>query len=263
MATITASLVGTILPKNVLVTVASLAAGDTVTVYRVYSGARQGTVRGAVGVVPGSALVVADVQAPFGIATTYDVEITATSGTLTTLTSAGVTVTDPGRHHLSDPYTGDGVFVDLVAPVGSRSRAGQGSFVRPARRARGISLYDVRAAPAGSMTVFTRTAAESDSLDVFLASGAPIVSRKRNAANHWPASEVIAVGATTDAAVGRGPEARWTLEFNVVGDPDPSLPASLWTLQDIRNSYPAGTLQDIRNSYPAGTLLTLAQVDWP
>lgn len=261
-AAIDADLFGATAPEPVSVAVTGLATTDRVAVYREVAGERRALVRGATGLAtPSGALVVLDVEAPFGRAVVYVAEVTPTSGAVYSVTAAPVVVTDPGRHVFSDPFTGRGVFADVVATTDERSTPLRASVLYPAGRARPVALVDARQDDTGELVVHTRNAVETAALRALLDDGMPVVSREAPGRD-LPGSEVLLLTDVNRSRRTTAGDRLWTLTFVVVDSPDLQTVVVLTDLGDLATYYTGETLQDLATDYPApATLLDLARAD--
>jgi hypothetical protein len=261
---IAVELFGTKTPPPVLVTVTGLLPGDVVNVTRECSGEPTEPVRGAVDRtgISGDALVTIDPQPQLGRLLVYVANVEHDDGTSEQV-STSITVPDPGRHVLSDPFGAAAVLVDVVATPDERKQALRASVLRPAGRRRPVVIADVRQDDEGELTVYTRDRVETAQLVALLAAGTPVVSRRTTAATaDLPGTETLIVTDATRARRSLAGDRVWQLPFAVVDLPDPALAVSLVSLGDIADYYgPTGTLAELATDYP-GTLLDVARSDF-
>lgn len=258
MPTIDATLFGSTTPPLVQVTVNGLTGLTDVTVWAEPPASPRRVVRGGAQQDPTSdALVLYDTAPELGVPIIYVVEYTSGS-TRSQLSAAAVTVPDPGRHVLSDPYTGRAVLVDLVLTDDEQDETVRGTVLYPQGVRRGVALVDVRSAPSGQLVAYTASPAEV--LDL-LSSGLPIVSRHPADGCDVAPNDVIYVQTLTHRRRSRAGDRFITLAYESVVQPDPRLSVSPVTLADIDAWYaPSGTLADLDADY--ATLLDIARADW-
>jgi hypothetical protein len=206
-------------------------------------------------------VVVQDVEPPVGRPLVYVAEVTAADGTTRQVSAGTLTVPDPGRHVLSDPATGSGVLVDVVADEDTRTTELRASTLHPAGRARPVVLVDTRSSDVGVLTAYTRDAAETTALLALLAAGAPVTSRPTVATPDLPPVETLALTGVTRARRTRAGDRVWALPFVVVDPPDPTLPVTLVDLSDVAAYYTGATLATLAVDFP-GTLLDVARFDF-
>lgn len=256
-------LYGSLNPPAVVVTVSDLvdAAVDILNVYREAPNTERKLVRGGYLYEPVSdALVIVDLEAEVGRPLIYVVEYWSGGQDLPFEESAdAITVPDPGRHILSDSFTGVPVLVDLIATNDEREQTVPASVLRPIGRRRPIALYDVRGDDTGELVVYTRDLSEGRALLELLESGAPIVSRHPFDGCDVPGSEVLFFPTAVRARRSKAGDRTWTMPFVVVDTPDPRLAVSLVTLADLDTFYDGETLADIALDFP--TLVDIAQSD--
>jgi len=209
----------------------------------------------------GGTVIVQDVEPPVGRPLVYVAEITAGDGTTRQVSAGPLTVPDPGRHVLSDPATGSGVLVDVVADEDTRTTDLRASTLHPAGRARPVVLVDTRSADVGTLSAYTRDAAETAALLALLGSGAPVTSRPTVATPDLPPVETLALTGVTRARRTRAGDRVWALPFVVVDPPDPTLAVTLVDLDDVAAYYTGATLATLAVDFP-GTLLDVARFDF-
>jgi hypothetical protein len=262
---ITSQLYGGQTPPAVLVTVTGLSAADLVNVTREPPGSAPRQVRGGLNVVPppGGTLLLVDVEAELGRPLVYVASYLPTGlGVPVEVSAAPLTVPEPAdRHHvLSDPFTGEPLLVDVTYDDDARTQVSRSSLLQAQGQAFPVAITDVRTADSGSLSIYTRDRAETLQLVDLLADGRPVVSRHVNDGCDIPAMEILAVGDATRSRRTRDGDRRWSLPFQVIDTPDPTLVLSLVTLQDLADVYVGQTLNTIATDFP-GTLLDLAQDD--
>jgi hypothetical protein len=261
---ITATLYGSQTPQAVLVTVTGLSAADNVNVWREPPSSARRIVRGGLDLDdPPDTLLLVDVEPELGRPLIYVADYLPTGGSARVEVSAApVTVPDldGGRHHvLSDPYSGDAVIVDVLYDDDERVQAGRLSIMQAQGSAYPIAVTDVRTVDTGNLSAFTRDRAETLQLVDLLSDGRPIVSRHSNDGCDIPAGEVLVILDASRSRRTRQGDRRWSLPFQVVDTPDPTLVLTLTTLADLAAVYTGLTLADLASDY--ATLLQLAQDD--
>lgn len=256
---VSAVLYGSQTPPMVAVSVTGLTTEILVDVWREPPGEEPAAVRGGIARVPtGDAFVVLDTEAELGRPLVYVAQTVKPGGAITQTSSAPITVPDPGRHVLSDSYTGAAVLVDLIATPDSRGNAAAGSLLHPAGREFPVAIHDIRTSDEGELVVHTRSRMETLALKALMASGAPIVSRHPFDGCDVIGREVLYVPRTArDRRTTTGARV-WTMPFTAVATPDPTLATPLPTLMDL-STYVPTTLLDISTSW--ATLLGISRSD--
>ena len=260
MVAIAASLFGSTDPQLVQVVVSGLTGTTDVNVWAEPPAAPRRVVRGGLDVDPtADALVLIDPMPELGRPVVYVVEWTD-AGQRYQLSASPVTVPDPGRHVLSDPYTGDAVLCDVVLDPDERTQGWIGSVLYPVGSSLGVALADGRTADAGALTVYA-PAGDVPGLVELLATGRPVVSRHPNDGCDIAALEVLAVGDATRRRRSRAGDRLIELPYQLVAQPDPALVLSVVTLADLDAYYaPSGTLADLYAD--TTSLLDVATTDW-
>jgi hypothetical protein len=261
---ITATLYGGQTPQAVLVTVTGLSAADSVNVWREPPSSARRIVRGGLDLDdPPDTLLLVDVEPELGRPLVYVAEYWPTGVAVPVEVSAApVTVPDlpGGRHHvLSDPYSGDAVLVDVLYDDDERVQPARVSILQAQGQAYPVAITDVRTVDNGNLSAFTRDRTETLQLVELLADGRPIVSRHSNDGCDIPAGEVLVILDAGRSRRTRDGDRRWSLPFQVIDTPDPTLQLTLTTLQDLADLYTGLTLTDLAGDY--ATLLQLAQDD--
>lgn len=258
--TINAATFGTSTPPLVQVVVQGLTGTDSVSVWAEPANSPRRIVRGGYDLDPTSdALVLLDPVAELDRPLIYVVEWTS-AGVRSQLSAAPVTVPSPGRHVLSDPFTGLSVLVDVVADNDERVGAARGTVLYPSGSPFGVSLSDVRAGDAGELRVYADPAAVPELVDL-LASGRPIASRHPGDGCDIPPLEILRVGDAKRLRRSRAGDRVFALPFLVVTQPDPRQALSVVTLADLAAWYePTGTLATLAAEH--ATLLSVALDDW-
>lgn len=251
------SLIGVPPVQSVQVVVTGIVAGDVVTVWREWDGHVE-LVRGGYSVTATStAMILADIAAPFGVTVTHRVQVGADEAT----DAIVVPEVDQSADVFSDPLSGVYALVDLLTGPQERSQAFVGSLLRPAGRSRAVSVYDVRAADAGSWELHTDIGAPTDEFLALLASGGPLVHRPGSAGRlNFPGTEFVQLLDVSRSLI--GDEQVWAVSYEVVDEPDPDVPVALSTLADLADAYDTLTLDDLATDFVAGTLLDVATTDW-
>lgn len=247
-------------PELVQVVVTGLTGATNVSVWAEPPSSPPRIIRGGLDVDPaGDTLVLVDPIPELGRPVVYVVEWTA-AGVRSQLSSAAVTVPDPGRHVLSDPFTGESVLVDVVLTDDERTNALSGSTLYPTGSELGVAITDGRRADAGVLQLIVpRT--DVPALLALLDDSSVIASRHPNHACDIAALEVLAVKDVSRSRYNRAGDRLVLLPFDVVAQPDPSTPYVAFTLADIAAYYgTTGTLGDIADDLP--TLLAIATKDW-
>lgn len=258
---ITAELFGSSTPQLVQVIVTGLTGATSVSVWAEPPAAPRRIVRGGLDVDPTSdALVLVDPMPELGRPLIYVVEWTA-GGVRSQLSSSAVTVPDPGRHVLSDPFTGDAVLVDVILDDDERTNAWQGSTLWPVGSTKGVAIIDGRTADSGALTIYAPNRADTAELVELLSTGRPVVSRHPNDGCDIDALEVLGVGDVTRRRRSRSGDRLLVLPFSLVEQPDPTLVLVAVTLADLDAYYaPSGTLADL--DADTTTLLDIATREW-
>lgn len=255
MPAITAQLYGDLM---VVVTLTGFDPAHRVDVFREPPSSPREVVRGGVELYPGAGpYLLVDPAPELGRPLIYVAQRTTGGGSVALYSSAPVTVPDPGRHVLSDPYTGDAVLVDLIATPDDRTQSTPHTMLKPKGRKLPIALYDVRGGDEGEIVVYTRSAAETADLVELLDDGGPIVSRHPFDGCDVPGSEVLFLPAATRSRRSRSGDRLWPMPFVEVALPDPTLAKASTTLADLA-AYVPTTLADIATQWP-GTLLDIAR----
>ena len=258
MVAITAELYGAQTPQLVQVTITGLTGADVVRVWAEPPAAPRRLIRGGIDVVPsGDVLILLDSMPELGRPIVYVVE-TVVGDTVTQTSAFPVTVPDPGRHVLSDPFTGESVLVDVIAGPDERTNVAVGSVLYPRGSSLGVALTGPARADSGALSVYSE--APSSVLGLVL-TGRPIVSRHPNDGCDQPAVEILAVGDVSRVRRDRAGRRVFTLPYVLVSQPDPTLALYLSTLGMIAETYPTpNTLADLAGDYL--TLLDIAVHDW-
>lgn len=258
---ITASLFGSSTPQLVQIVVTGLTGATAVNVWAEPPAAPARIVRGGLDVDPTSdALVLTDPMPELGRPIIYVVEWTA-GGVRQQLSASPVTVPDPGRHVLSDPFTGEAVLVDVVLDDDERTNAWKGSTLWPVGSTKGVAIVDGRTADSGSLTVYAPNRADTAELVELLATGTPVVSRHPNDGCDIDALEVLSVGDVTRRRRSRMGDRVLVLPYSLAEQPDPTLVLAVVTLADLAAYYePSGTLADL--DADTTTLLDIATREW-
>lgn len=261
---ITAALYGSQTPQAVLITVTGLAAADSVNVWREPPSSARRVVRGGLDLdAPPGTLLLVDVEPELGRPLVYVAEYVPTGLTVPVEVSAApVTVPDlPGdRHHvLSDPYSGDSVLVDVLYDDDERVQPARVAIMQAQGAAYPVAITDVRTVDNGNLSAFTRDRTETLELVALLANGRPVVSRHSNDGCDIPAGEVLVILDAGRSRRTRQGDRRWSLPFQVIDTPDPTLVLTLTTLSDLAAVYTGLTLTNLASDF--ATLLLLAQDD--
>lgn len=257
---IAAQLAGSDVPPVVQVVVTGLTGATQVSVWAEAPNSPRRVVRGGLEQNPSSdALVLVDTMPELGQPIIYVVEYLA-AGVRQQLSASPVTVPDPGRHVLSDPFTGAAVLVDVLADEDERANAQRGSVLYPIGASQGVAVIDGREADAGTLTVYA-DAVTSKQLQSLLAPGVPIASRHPAHGCDLPAVEILNVSEAARRRRSRAGDRIHSLAFRVVSQPDPREPVALATLGELNDYYaPAGTLADLAAEF--STLLDIALSEW-
>lgn len=257
---IAAALYGSGTPQLVQIAVTGLTGATSVSVWAEPPASPRRLVRGGLDVDPTSdALVLVDPIPELGRPIIYVVEYTS-GGSRFQLSSSSVTVPDPGRHVLSDPYSGESVLVDVIADPDERTNDQRGSVLYPVGSSLGVAIVDGRDADVGTLTVYADAAA-SVALVSLLANGTPIASRHPNDGCDQAALEILNVGAAARRRRTRAGDRFHVLPYRLVAQPDPRQLLATVTLADLAAWYePAGTLADVAADY--ATLLAVALESW-
>jgi hypothetical protein len=257
---ITASLYGSTTPQLVQLAVTGLTGTEAVSVWAEPPSSPRRIVRGGYDVDPTSdALVLVDPMPELGRPIVYVVEWTA-AGVRSQLSSTAVTVPDPGRHVISDPFTGEAVLVDVIADADERTNEQLGSVLYPVGSPVGVAIIDGRTADAGELNVYADPGAVVELVEL-LATGQPVVSRHPNDGCDIPALEVLNVATVSRRRRSRAGDRIVQLPFRVVAQPDPRLTVPSVTLAELDAFYaPAGTLADLNADHT--TLLSVALDEW-
>lgn len=260
MVTIDATLYGSTTPQLVQVAVTGLTGLSNVNVWAEPPSTVRRIVRGGLDVDPASdALVLIDSMPELGRPIVYVVEWTD-AGVRYQLSTAAVTVPDPGRHVLSDPFTGDAVLVDVLLDPDERSNPWRGSVLHPVGATYGVAIGDGRDADTGVLSIYA-PAADVAAVVELLSTGRPVVSRHPADGCDLPALEVLAVGDVSRRRRSRAGDRLIDLPYQLVAQPDPTLVLSVQTLQDIDDYYSGtGTLADLYAD--TATLLDIATFEW-
>lgn len=254
MAAIAAQLYGDTTPPMVVLSITGLVAGDVVDVWREPPNEPAGVVRGSGFTATSATAVLLDTAPELGRPLVYVVQVTAAGG-VSQASAAPIVVPDPGRHVLSDPYTGASVLVDLIATPDDRTGDVPHSLLQVKGRAEPVPLYDVRGSDSGEVVFYARSRAEVLEVVDLLAEGGPLVSRHPYDGCDVAGSEVLFLPAVTRRRRSRAGDRTFTLPFHVVANPDPTRPAPLANLGALADYVP-GTLADIADEW--ATLLDLA-----
>lgn len=258
---ISASLFGSSSPQLVQVVVTGLTGATQVSVWAEPPSAPARIVRGGLDVDPTSdALVLTDPMPELGRPIIYVVEWTA-GGVRSQLSAAPVTVADPGRHVLSDPFTGEAVLVEVVLDDDERTQALRGSTLWPVGSRVGVAIIDGRTADAGTLTAYASSRVDAAALVELLSTGRPLVSRHPNDGCDIAALEVLSIGDATRRRRSRSGDRVFELPYQLAAQPDPTLLLSVVDLGDIAAYYePTGTLADL--DADTTTLLDIATREW-
>lgn len=258
MVAITAELYGSSTPQLVQIVVTGLVGVSRLNVRAETTGSDR-PVRGGVDVVPTSdALVLLDPIPELGRPIIYAVEYVDAANPAGVIVSApALTVPDPGRHVLSDVYSGRSVLVDVLLDADERTNVARGDVFVPRSSSTAVARWDVRTPDSGVLRVYT---ADVDELVDVLRSGAPFGSRHPNDGCDQAAVEVLWSPDVSRRRVNRAGNRIFELPYSVVAMPDPQLALTVTTLGDIADYYPTGTLADLAADH--ATLLDIARADW-
>lgn len=261
MVAIDAQLFGSSTPQLVQIVVTGLVGTESVSVWAEPPSSERRVVRGGVDVDPTSdALVLVDPMPELGRPIIYVVEWTA-GGVRSQLSAEPVTVPDPGRHVLSDPFTGEAVLVDVVLDDDERTGELRGSTLYPVGSRYGVAILDGRTADVGTLTAYASSRVDAAALVELLDAPRPLVSRHPNDGCDIAALEVLSVGSATRRRRSRAGDRVFELPYQLAHQPDPTLALSVVTLADLAAYYePAGTLADL--AADTATLLDIGTREW-
>lgn len=250
----------TAFPPRTLVTVTGMATGDTVTatIYRRVGSART-AVRAAssVDVTALSALLRVDAEMPFGVAATYEADLTDVNGAVWTVATSGSITTTVGSDIVSDAVQGIGAAVTLT-PGWDKAKDRDAAVLNPGGRLVVVSRR--RATAQATISMRTETYADGDDLEETLRGATEGVIQVRHRVTHPRVDGHYAALSDVQSPTYYDERATWTIATAEVEPWPDSLEAAGFTLADIAAAYP-GTLQDIANAFP-GTLLDIATFDF-
>ena len=253
-------------PATVDITITGL---DGVTIFTVRAqppGEPPTPVRGAIATTPtSSAMIIPDLAPPLNRPTVYTLAYLTASEPTTPVEISAPAVTVPftpdgdAHHVITDPYTGLTVVCMLLSDDDERTQSANYSALRPIGSANPVVIFDARQSDTGTLSLYTRTRAETLALVDLLAPGRPIISRHDNDACDVAAIEHLYPGDAVRNRRTRRGDRIWAIDFLAISPPDPQLVTGLVTLYDLSVHVP-GTLADIAAAWD--TLLHLAQARW-
>lgn len=256
------ALVGAQSPQAVQVTVSGLTAGLPVTVTGSAAGASW-VVRGGAVTSPGEQVILTDVLAPLNVPITYSVSVDG-------YVVASDEITVPyGDRYVLQSLDGRTVFPfvwqanGLPREVHVRSAA----FDVPGRSTP-VVRWDTDGGEAGQVAIRTSRAV-SNALRTYLREVGPaLVVRTDGSVRDLPPAEFWLLtrvsNVTWDAVVGGelSTDRVWSLGFEVIDDPEPSVVVAVSTWDDFDAVYAESTWDDFDAEWAGGTWDEFDQTDW-
>lgn len=242
MAGISASLIGTAVPKLVQVVVTGLTVGDEYVVTGHWSGGLW-PVRAGTGVAAASQVVLSDNQTPVNVPITYKVSV---NGGLPT-ESAPVTVNYAGQYVLQSlDGTRSAAFLGASNGMPRESALRTSTFRVPGRSTPAVR-YDIAAGESGAWEIHTLPE-ETEPLRLLIHEGAPLLLRTDGAVRDMAAVEFVVVTSATRRLVGVSSERIWSVGFTVIDDPQPNAVVITSTWDDFDVAYAVADVVERTNA---------------
>lgn len=256
---ISATLVGSEVPKAVQVAVTGATIGDAYTV----KGAAAGdvwTVRGGDSLVPlGTTFIVVDVSSPINVPVTYtvthDADAASVAATPITVTYAGTYVITT----LDGTQSTGFIWMNNADPLTTPMR--NALYYVPGRAAP-VARWDTPGADMGTLQVLTE-GAQTDALKLILAdAGGLIMVRTNGSLMDFPAVQILAVTQNERVMPGINAERIWTLGYSTASDPEPDTIVAAVTWADFDAAWATDTWTSFNASWATGTWDQFDQFDW-
>lgn len=251
---ISASLVGVFSPRTVQVVVTGLTVGADFEVVGNWSGGSW-AVRAGDGTATGTQLVLADVAAPINTPITYTVTHNGSSAT-----SAAITVTYARRYVLQSLSGEVSVEFDMIRDGAQRDLAVRGTSYQIPGRPSPVRVFDIAGGESGSLTADTE-GERSRTLKSLLQSGAPLLLRTDGSILDLEPVEFLAITGVSSSLIGMS-RRRWTLDFEVIDDPEPESVVGLPDWEDFDTSYAGLTWADFNAEWTGSTWGQFDVYDW-
>jgi hypothetical protein len=242
-------------PPRVLVTLAGIAAGDAVTIYRVVDNQRI-AVRAGVGTATDSAFLVVDAEIPFGVPVHYEADV---NGQVSYSTS-DVTYTLPGgKNAITDAVSGLAAEVTIQTwPSVKRERR---SSVFRTRDGRNVVVSGALGQFTSSLVLYTDSAAAAANLETVLEDATEGVVQIRQGSGALDIDAYVSVLSIErerfDEFDGLDARRLWRLDVAETESWAPALAAQGYTYGDMQTSYAGLTYAQLAADYP--TYLALRQ----
>lgn len=263
MATITASLVGTVNPQAVQVVVNGLTVGQAFEI-RGQLGAHSWPVRAGLGVAAASQVVRRDLLAPINAAVTYTVTVDGTPAA----ESAPITVPFAGGRNryvlqsLGGTATAAPLMLENGLPESYNMRAS--SFAVPGRR-NPVVMYDIAGGRSTDLLLQTQDAA-TDDLRALLTEGAPMALRTDGTVRDLPPVQVLVPTSVQSTATwvtyGGGSGRNWQIGYVTIDDPEPNAIPVTSTWADFDRAYSGLTWADFDAEWAGSTWDAFDLMDW-
>lgn len=245
---------GSVFPPRVLCSVTGMLAENisVASIYRIY-GSTQTPVRAAtdVSVSGDDALLRVDAEQPFGVATSYGVDLVDANGDTWTVTSGSITSTIEAGYVVSDAVQGIGAAV-TVEDWPSKDRSRNGTVFNVGSRL--IVVSRPRSGFQGTITLRTLTAGDANDLQQVLDSATEGIVLLRCQVTDPRVDTYVVVLSDSERPQWFSDVEWWDLTVAQSAAWPDVLEAAGFTLQDIADNYTS--LQDIANANT--TLLDLA-----
>lgn len=229
MVSVSASLIGVNSPRTVQVVVSGLTVGAAYEVVGNWSGGSW-PIRAGAGTATDTQRVLSDLAAPINIPITYTVKQGTASAT-----SAPITVTYSRRYVLQSLSGKESVAFDMIRNGAPREMSTRQAMFAIPRRARPVVRYDIAGGESGVLLADT-TDARTTRLRAMLRSGAPMLLRTDGDVLDLDAVEFLAVTGVSSSLLGMT-RRRWSLNFEVLDDPEPDTLTGLPTWDDFDAAY--------------------------
>lgn len=259
MPALAATLVGTVLPQTVQLAATGLTVGQTYEITGHVDGF-DWAVRGGRGVATATQVVIGDAATPLGAPITY--RLATPSGVVA---AAPVTVDEPdvtklvlqsldGKHVVTAVGLGDGIPRKSAPQVALYQVAGRRSPVV----VNGPSILD-----SGSWTLLT-SPLETAALDGALATGQPLVLRLRPGVRDLAPVEFVVVTGAFRTLDGNTSDRVWSIDYQVIDDPDPDTVVGRATWADVTAVYAAiaADWADVAAEWGSQTWAAAEREDW-
>lgn len=242
-------------PPRVLVTLAGIAAGDVVSVYRVVDNQRT-LVRAGSGTATDSAFLVTDAEIPFGVPVHYEADVNSQ----VTYTTGDVTYALPGgKNALTDAVSG--LAAEVMIQDWPTVRRERRASVFKTRDGRNVVVSGSLGQYTSSLVLYTDTVAAADNLISVLEDATEGVVQIRQGSGATDIDGYFSVLSVErerfDPTTGEDVRRLWNLDVAETDSWAPELAAQGYTYGDMKTSYTGLTYAQLSADYP--TYLALRQ----